>query len=166
MMMLSSTEAVSSAKANNIVANLRNIKTATLAWYADHFDKVEEINKNKKNFQHDTTVINGIKQYLSNGDAIKLNKNGGKEVTKGTYAVFNGNPERTTWFVGYRFLDSENSVKEKVRAKAGLLPIHFASKWPNPQGKDPTDKNLETKDSVWMYILGDFSDQGSGWKDK
>ena len=36
MMMLSSTEAVTSAKASNIVSNLRNLKTAALAYYADN----------------------------------------------------------------------------------------------------------------------------------
>ncbi|MBR0278540.1 MAG: type II secretion system protein, partial [Synergistaceae bacterium] len=39
MMMLSSTEAVSSARANNIISNLRNLKTATLAFYVDSLDK-------------------------------------------------------------------------------------------------------------------------------
>ncbi len=41
MMMLSSTEAVSSAKAAKIISDLRNIKTATLAWYADNLDAIE-----------------------------------------------------------------------------------------------------------------------------
>ena len=40
MMMLSSTEAVSSARASNIISNLRNWKTAALAWYVDHIDDV------------------------------------------------------------------------------------------------------------------------------
>ena len=38
MMMLSSTEAVTSAKASNIVSNLRNLKTAALACYTDSMD--------------------------------------------------------------------------------------------------------------------------------
>ena len=38
MMMLSSSEAVSSARATTIVADLRNIKTAALAYYTDHID--------------------------------------------------------------------------------------------------------------------------------
>ena len=38
MMMLSSTEAVSSAKASNIISNLRNMKTAVLSYIADHMD--------------------------------------------------------------------------------------------------------------------------------
>ena len=41
MMMLSSTEAVSSARAADIISDLRNLKTAALAWYADNLDFVE-----------------------------------------------------------------------------------------------------------------------------
>ena len=39
MMMLSSSEAVSSAKATAIVSDLRNLKTAALAYFADNADK-------------------------------------------------------------------------------------------------------------------------------
>ena len=45
MMMLSSTEAVSSAKASNIVSNLRNLKTAALAWYIDSMDGLKSTMK-------------------------------------------------------------------------------------------------------------------------
>ena len=41
MMMLSSTEAVTSAKAADIISDLRNLKTAALAYYADNLDEVE-----------------------------------------------------------------------------------------------------------------------------
>jgi prepilin-type N-terminal cleavage/methylation domain-containing protein len=44
MMMLSSTEAVSSAKAADIVSDLRNIKTAALAYYADNIDEADATN--------------------------------------------------------------------------------------------------------------------------
>ncbi len=40
MMMLSSTEAVSSAKAAKVINNLRQLKTAALAWYADNHELV------------------------------------------------------------------------------------------------------------------------------
>ncbi|MBQ2617160.1 MAG: type II secretion system protein [Synergistaceae bacterium] len=45
MMMLSSTEAVTSAKASNIISNLRNLKTAALAYYVDHLDDLEDSTK-------------------------------------------------------------------------------------------------------------------------
>ena len=44
MMMISSSEAVSSAKATNIVNNLRAVKVAALAYYADHSDKFDKKN--------------------------------------------------------------------------------------------------------------------------
>lgn len=40
MMMMSSTEATSSARASNVVSNLRNLKTAALAWYVDNLDAI------------------------------------------------------------------------------------------------------------------------------
>ena len=42
MMMLSSTEAVTSARASNIVSNLRNFKTAAMAMYVDYYDKMDQ----------------------------------------------------------------------------------------------------------------------------
>ena len=60
MMMLSSTEAVSSAKAATIISNLRNLKTATLAWYADNLDRVV---KDSNGYQINT---NGTKQKIDN----------------------------------------------------------------------------------------------------
>ncbi|MBQ3763726.1 MAG: prepilin-type N-terminal cleavage/methylation domain-containing protein, partial [Synergistaceae bacterium] len=42
MMMLSSTEAVTSARANNIVSNMRNLKTAALEYYVDNRDYLED----------------------------------------------------------------------------------------------------------------------------
>lgn len=49
MMMLSSTEAVSSAKAADIISDLRNIKTAALAYYADNLDEADKSSFNLAN---------------------------------------------------------------------------------------------------------------------
>ena len=60
MMMLSSTEAVSSARAADIISDLRNIKTAVLAWYADNLDKIDAKGyikiKGKSNFIQKQTL--------------------------------------------------------------------------------------------------------------
>lgn len=40
MMMMSSTEATTSAKVNNIISDMRNLKTAALSFYADNFDEI------------------------------------------------------------------------------------------------------------------------------
>ena len=72
MMMLSSTEAVSSAKANNIVNNLRNWKTAALSWYVDNIDRITPAGKVKNesgtgenDFAHSGVTMD-IAKYLSN----------------------------------------------------------------------------------------------------
>lgn len=44
MIMIAADEAITSAKASNIIANLRNLKTAVLAWHADSFDQIPNIN--------------------------------------------------------------------------------------------------------------------------
>ena len=69
MMMLSSTEAVSSARASNIVSNLRNLKTAALAFYTDNLDAVD----NSGNIAGTTTTFSNLDaarthvlKYLSN----------------------------------------------------------------------------------------------------
>lgn len=42
MMIISSTEAVTSAKVAAVVANMRNLKTAITAWYLENMDKIEK----------------------------------------------------------------------------------------------------------------------------
>lgn len=58
MMMLSSTEAVTSAKASNIVSNLRNLKTAALAYYTDNMDALDG--------GTETPAIDNIWKYMNN----------------------------------------------------------------------------------------------------
>ena len=41
MMMLSSTEAVSSAKAAKIISDMRKLKTAAISWYTDNMDMID-----------------------------------------------------------------------------------------------------------------------------
>ena len=58
MMMLSSTEAVTSAKASNIISNLRNFKTAALAYYVDHLDDLEDETKKTINMTDVAKYLN------------------------------------------------------------------------------------------------------------
>ena len=66
MMMLSSTEAVTSAKASNIVSDMRNLKTAALSYYVDNLDKFSS---------GDATVteaiaLSDVTKYLNNSNAL------------------------------------------------------------------------------------------------
>ncbi len=110
MMMLSSTEAVSSAKANNIISNLRNLKTAALSWYVDSMDKIDAA-ASLTAAASDPMVY--VKKYLSNSAA---------DLT-GYSIVGNGTPAK--WYIKYAGIDASNTnVLQKLnarRASVGLL---------------------------------------------
>ncbi|MBQ6774919.1 MAG: type II secretion system protein, partial [Synergistaceae bacterium] len=98
MMMLSSTEAVSSAKASDIVSDLRNMKTAALAWYADHLDIVEErvtptsLTWGETGIAH-ATVRTDILKYMNNESADAKYQFVGKDT--GKWFVYYDKPDTT-----------------------------------------------------------------------
>ena len=63
MMMLSSTEAVTSAKAADIINDLRNCKTAALAWYADNLDYVE--GRVDHGGKHSLARVSSVRELIS-----------------------------------------------------------------------------------------------------
>ena len=116
MMMLSSTEAVSSARASNIVSNLRNLKTAALAYYIDHIDTYE----NQSTISTDKQLTNdavrtGILKYMGN-DASNIDSK---------YKFVGGNTG--TWFAYYELANSDGNVKTKLAGRAGSTNLVGAS---------------------------------------
>ena len=115
MMMLSSTEAVSSAKAAKIINDLRNLKTAALAWYADNLDYVES---------------NEFKDLYSNTDAIL--KYLGNEGVKGDYEFSDANnaydkdPQKAkmTWFVWWK-VDDDKGVLRKLANRGQSVELRY-----------------------------------------
>ena len=104
MMMLSSTEAVTSAKASNIVSNLRNLKTAALSWYADNLSTAE---------------TSGFKLSDKKSEIAKYMSNEGL----GDYE-FVGNQNSGTWFVYINNTDSRVGDKLISRKSAvGLWKV-------------------------------------------
>ena len=108
MMMLSSTEAVSSARASNIVSNLRNLKTAALSWYIDSLDDLPST-------LTDATHMPFVKKYLSNSTNSDL----------ADYHIVgasnNGNYE---WFIYCDKSKIDSNVRSKLKSRAastGLL---------------------------------------------
>ena len=152
MMMLSSTEAVSSARAADIISDLRNIKTAVLAWYADNLDKIDAKGyikiEGKSNFiQKFTDSELGLSKYL-NGE-VKLQTKV-DQTPDNEYVVFaqaGADSDRSTWYVGCKVTDSK--VREKLKARANSVGLHFTS------NAYPDTKN-DAGDKVWMKILGDL----------
>ena len=99
MMMLSSTEAVTSAKASNIVSNLRNLKTAALACYIDsmdHFDANPTELPTKKR----------IVKYLNSGTELPDSKD---------YEIVHDNTNNE-WFLKYT-VTGTTSEKTQIRQK-------------------------------------------------
>lgn len=151
MMMISSTEAVTSAKVSNIVTNMKQLKTAVIAWYVDHIDYIypEEDDQiqnyvmsytsggktqtsNAKRIQNVARDDpSEILRYFNNDDNISLNVGGnwGDNTPRDSYAIMDGEggiwpkASRTKWFVAYRVPD-DNRIKEKLAGRAkssGLL---------------------------------------------
>lgn len=123
MMMLSSTEAVSSARASAIISDLRNWKTAALAYYVDHMDSIDK--------KPDTQVASkDVAKYLSNTPA----KGYSIEVENNTYK----------WFAKYDGADVHDSnIINKLNARrssVGLL------------NKEKKDEALKVTEAVYLLI--------------
>lgn len=111
MMMLSSTESVSSAKAADIITSLNNIKIAALAHYIDSFDVY-----NTTTTPDPETMIACTRLYLHNGDAINMKtfENSGGDF----YSIIP--VTNKIWFVAYKFPTAGDStqIKNKLAGRA------------------------------------------------
>ena len=126
MMMLSSTEAVSSAKAADIVSDLRNLKTAALAWYADNLDAVKDVtNLNDKKSE--------IAKYMNNE-------------TLGDKYTFGGTSAGNNWFVWYN-VGSDTKVKEKLKSRKSSTGLCGTT-----NNNWTTSSDYEAQDYVGMFI--------------
>ena len=143
MMMLSSTEAVSTAKASNIISNLTNMKKAVLAWYVDNLSRVTTIkvkvgsnkdteyrifDKEKKEKYTITDFLNNggsaeVLKYLNNTPISIKTK---KDKTAGNYIMI-GIHRSKEWYICYCVGEGKSSnarLKEKLASRAksvGLL---------------------------------------------
>ena len=161
MMMLSSTEAVSSAKATTIISDLRNIKTAVLAWYTDNLNRVvfkddcsiyDTAMQNKipiyNFFDHNGTAkgYEEVEKYLSNGTAINF-KRWSNGDNRSSYCIERGDRAGNVWLVGYVLSDSEKkSLSGKLANKAQSVGLY--------QGKpyDQVTSYYTDGIAVWMKV--------------
>lgn len=177
MMMLSATEAMSSARAAKIISDLRNLKTAITAWYVDHTDLVDmSTGKVREKVNSSWTILQnlvnsgndklGMKKYLNNENwSFNEGKSGSDPIKAGGYGVCDGGSSsgtddgayRTSWFVGYKFADNEDSVKEKLYGRAKSLGLVFSNKTPNNyNGSSGSSGKAEGDKIVWMRVFGDY----------
>ena len=111
MMMLSSTEAVSSARAADIISDLRNLKTAALEWYSDNIAYVEGKTKiDGKTFANQTLTneMDKIKKYIGN------------DTIKSTYS-FSAAKDDEEWYVWCKVTDAR--VKEKLFSRKDTVGL-------------------------------------------
>ena len=165
MFMFSSSEAISTTKAATIVANLQTLQKATTAWYFDNMDKVDpdgrvRLSKNDvRPIQEWGDAQLQISKYIANSGAGTINFNTkskqtngtqNTEMNKGCYGVCDGgNGKRTMWYVGYRFRDNEDAVKQKVKGRLKTFEMHFAT----GDAHKNNDVDADQAAAVWLRVL-------------
>ena len=143
MMMLSSTEAVTSARASNIVSNLRNLKTAALSLYTDNLDSAD----NDGLVAGKVTVSNGIATVTgSMGQVIKYMNNDDKTA----YANYGITKTTEGWFV-YCDSISDGRVQSKLAGRAKSVGILGATAATGlAQGSSNIFKEGNTVAGMWV----------------
>ena len=130
MMMLSSTEAVSSARAADIISDLRNLKTAALAFYMDNLDEITAVdNENifaQGEAEYDSYVAR-VFQYLNNDDKIRLKNAKADNEKEYKYSFGSSDDGKGSWFVWCRVKDDK--VRQKLESRATLVGLHGADQY-------------------------------------
>ena len=136
MMMLSSTEAVTSARASNIVSNLRNLKTAALAFYVDHVDS------------YDLATVATGDNISGKKDAILKYMGSNSSNIEAGYSFKGANSG--TWYVYYDVTNDAN-VKTKLAGRAKSTGLRGAT---TETGFTSNDTNGQYTDQqyVGMFI--------------
>ena len=120
MMMMSSTEATTSAKVNNIISDMRNLKTAALSFYADNFDNIVGNPNYSLKEKSNAGVQDKIFAYLGK-DSNRLDK--------GNYKVSNAasnNGGDGSWWVVCNITGSASEkalIKKKLAGRAKSLGL-------------------------------------------
>ena len=142
-MMMSSSEAVTSAKVSTIITNLRNLKTAALAVYMDNmgsFDKVTD--------HVSVPSIDDVCEYLNGGTDLP---------DKDNYVVVarpDGNGE-AEWYIEYKLQTSlsgteRDRVRKKLKGRAdsvGLvgIPKNYSGNWDSFATQDNNNVGMQVR---------------------
>ena len=164
----SSTEAVTTAKATKILANLQILKRAVEQWYSDNREKIEIDGRVKMYSDKDPKPVQEwedkdlkLSLYISNTERSGINlhsshydSNIGKqktEISKGCYGVCDGGTtvgyHRNAWYVGYSFNDNEAKVKEKIKGRMEAAGVFFGTA---DAHKDDYNDNSA---AVWLRVF-------------
>ena len=170
MMIFSSTESVTTAKAAKILANLQTLKRAATQWYLDNREKVQpdgrvQIGSETHPVQEWGDRI-GLSKYISsmNDSGIKFEKTTSDVITsvphtnliQGYYGLCDGGQARYTndntyhrneWYVGYCFKSDEAKVRDKIRLRMESAGVFLGTA---DAHKDTYNDNSV---AVWMRVL-------------
>ena len=180
MIFMSSSEAIATARAAAIIANLETLKKATVQWYINNREKVQPDGKVKigneikpvqewkdsdihlSSYLSGTGVSNIQLTAKANSATYQNIGTGITEMKKGDYGLYDGGTvskqnedgswtekveyHRNAWYVGYRFMDGEEKVKEKVRGRMKSSGVFFAT-------TDAHQDNVNEYDAVWMQVF-------------
>lgn len=166
MMMLSATEAMTSAKANNIIVALRQWKTAGLAWYMENIDKVNSDGKVRTNDESGWTnfadgnscvYIEDIAKYLNN-DLTPDNSNSKRFIKDSSggrfYIDHNQVGSAFQWFIGYELPAHDVRLEQKLEGRAKSTGLY--SKWYNGGFEGTYTASSHTPRCICIEII-DFS---------
>ena len=169
MMILSSTESVTTAKAAKILANLQTLKRAATQWYLDNRDKVQPngmvmLNGQAKPVQEWGDKIQ-LSKYISsmNDSGIKVDPtkydpntgNNNTNISEGYYGLCDGGTDgkarteyhRNAWYVGYRFKAGEEKVRDKIRGRMQSAGVFLGT------ADAHKDNYNDNSVAVWMKVL-------------
>ena len=177
MMIYSSSESVSTAKAAKILANLQTLKRATTQWYmdnreritpngrvtimmnpdqpADHKDNTKPVQEWGDKIQLSKylsgTGDSGIKLYAPSDKPDPVTKKINTNLVEGYYGICDGGTingfHRNAWYVGYCFKADEGKVRDKIR---GRMESSGAFLGTADAHKDTYNDNSV---AVWMRVL-------------
>ena len=168
MMMFSSTEAISSAKASNIIAGLTTFKKALTHWYIDNYDKVYKHSNGEYKLRNcgegvddlgDLMKSNSalVTKYIGNASSqsFSTKSNLSSQTDSGYRFEDSGKVNnRSSWFVGYVLSASDKSsgIAKKLAGRAKSLGL-LAN-----QGNDGNTNKAEITpysggNVVWMKVL-------------
>ncbi len=147
MMMLSSTEAVTSAKANNIISNLRNFKTAAMVMYGDYLDSMDRgyspTGTGDFPSDFDTAVDAILVKYMNKGDS-----NASDPETAHYHIVMSKAPNNSDngYYIRYdNVIDTR--VREKLARRAASVGLLQGVTTTSP---GTTYQNYQ---NVYMFVL-------------
>ena len=108
MMMMTSNEAVSSARAATILADLTNLKKALMVWHTDNYDRIEHdptskyagmiLAKNNNNSNPDqkynpiqeTNIMDEVAMYMEGAEINKGKRQQRTGMSEGSYGIYDG----------------------------------------------------------------------------